>query len=68
VNLAKGAIKAGNMGPDKSIAIRDYVAAFLDTNLLGKPSDRLLTGPSLDYLDAAITTRHESVCSGSTGK
>jgi len=34
------------MGPDKTIAaMRDYIAAFLDTNLLGKPSDRLLTGP-----------------------
>ncbi len=66
--LAKGAIKAGTMGPDKAIAaIRDYVAAFLDTNLLGKPSVRLLTGPSSDYPDAAITTRGESLCRGSTG-
>lgn len=67
--LAKGAIKAGNMGPDKAIAaIRDYVAAFLDANLLGKPPDRVLTGPSPDYPDAVVTTGNESLCSGGTGR
>jgi dienelactone hydrolase len=66
--LAKGTIKSGAMGPDKTIAaLRDYVAAFLDANLLGKPSDRLLTGQSSDYPDAALTTRQEPLCIGSTG-
>jgi dienelactone hydrolase len=63
--LAKGAIKAGNMGPDRAIAaIRDFVVAFLDADLLGKPPDRLLTGPSPDYPDAVVTTGKESLCSG----
>jgi dienelactone hydrolase len=66
--LAKGAIKTGAMGPEKTIAaIRDYIAAFLDRNLRGKPSDRLLSGLSSKYPDAVVTTRDESFCSGSTG-
>jgi dienelactone hydrolase len=60
--LAAGSIKTGTMGPDKTIAaIRNYVAAFLDANLLGKPSDPLLTRPSSEYPDAAVTTRKESL-------
>jgi predicted dienelactone hydrolase len=60
--LAAGSIKTGTMGPDKTIAaIRNYVAAFLDANLLGKPSDPLLTGPSSEYPDAAVTMRKESL-------
>jgi dienelactone hydrolase len=66
--LAKGAIKTGTMGPDKTIAaVRDYVAAFLDASLRGKPLDRLLTGPSSNYPDAAVTTREQALCRGSTG-
>jgi predicted dienelactone hydrolase len=58
--LAAGAIKTGTMGPDKTIAaIRKYVAAFLDANLLGKPLDPLLSGPSSEFPDAAVTTRKE---------
>jgi dienelactone hydrolase len=58
--LAAGAIKTGTMGPDKTIAaIRNYVAAFLDAHLLGKPLDPLLIGPSADYPDAAVTTGKE---------
>jgi dienelactone hydrolase len=61
--LAKGAIKAGAMGPEKTItAIRDYIAAFLDTNLRGKPADPLLSGPSSDYPDAAVTTHKQLLC------
>jgi predicted dienelactone hydrolase len=60
--LAAGAIKTGTMGPDKTIAaIRNYVAAFLDANLLDKPLDPLLTGPSSEFPDAAVTTRRESL-------
>jgi dienelactone hydrolase len=61
--LAKGAIKTGAMGPDKTIAaVRDYVAAFLDASLRGKPFDRLLTGPSSNYPDAAVTAREQALC------
>jgi predicted dienelactone hydrolase len=58
--LAAGAVKTGTMGPDKTIAaIRNYVAAFLDANLLGKPLDPLLAGRSSEFPDAAVTTRKE---------
>jgi len=58
--LAPGTIKTGTMGPDKTItAIRNYVAAFLDAHLLGKPPDSLLTGPSAEFPDATVTTRKE---------
>jgi hypothetical protein len=58
--LAAGAIKTGDMGPDKTIAaVRDYIAAFLDTNLLGKPADPLLTGPSSECRDAEVITQNE---------
>jgi dienelactone hydrolase len=61
--LARGAIRTSAMGPDKTIAaIRDYIAAFLDTNLRGKPFDPLLTGPSADYPDAAVTTQKQLLC------
>ncbi len=62
--LAKGAIKTGAMGSDKTMtAIRDYVAAFLDSNLWGKRSGALLTGSSADYPDAEVTTQTQSLCS-----
>jgi len=58
--LAVGAVKTGSMGPEKSItAIRNYVAAFLDAHLLGKPIDPLLAGPSSEFPDATVTTRKE---------
>jgi predicted dienelactone hydrolase len=58
--LAVGAVKTGSMGPEKSIAaIRNYVAAFLDVHLLGKPIDPLLAGPSSEFPDATVTTRKE---------
>ena len=61
--LARGAVKSGEMGPDKTIAaIRGYVAAFLDVNLLGKPVVPLLTGPSSDFPDAVVATKEQSVC------
>jgi hypothetical protein len=62
--LAEGAIKTGSMGLEKSIAaLRDYIGAFLDANLRGKPFDPLLTGPSSDYPDAEVTTETQSMCS-----
>ena len=60
--LARDAIKTGTMGSEKTIAaVRDYIAAFLDANLLNKPFDPLLTGPSSDYPDAEVTTQNNSL-------
>ena len=51
--LAKGAIKTGTMGSEKTIAaIRDYIAAFLDANLRGQPQELLLNGVSGEFPDA----------------
>jgi dienelactone hydrolase len=61
--LAKGAIKTGTMGPDKTIAaVRDYVAGFLNENLRSGPANRLLAGPSADYPDAEVTTQGQVLC------
>src|SRR5438876_9673218 len=63
--LAKGAIKTGTMGPEKTVAaIRDYIAAFLDTNLRSEPEGPLLTGPSAEYPEASLTTRSPSLYGG----
>ncbi len=60
--LAKGAVKAGSMGPDKAVAaIRNYIAAFLDTYLRGRPTNPLLTGSSPDYPDATVTLQDQSL-------
>jgi len=61
--LAKGAIKTGTMGTDKTIAaMRDYVAAFLDANLRERPLDPLLAGPPSVYPDAVVTSRDGTLC------
>ena len=58
--LAKGAIKTCPMGAEKTIAaIRDYIAAFLDANLLDKPMDPLLAGPSSEYPDVEVITQDQ---------
>jgi len=58
--LANGAIETGAMGTGKTIvAIRSYVAAFLDAHLLGKPTDPLLGGPSSEFPDATVTTQNQ---------
>jgi dienelactone hydrolase len=58
--LATGAIRTCPMGPEKTIAaVRDYIAAFLDANLLDNPVDPLLTGPSSEYPDAEVTTQNQ---------
>ncbi len=60
------AIQTGTMGPEKTIAaIRNYIAAFLDANLLRKPQDLLLAAPSSEYTDAAVTTREQPLCDDS---
>ena len=62
--LAKGAIKTGSMGAEKTIeALRNYIAAFLDANLRETSLEPLLVGPSADYPDAEVTTQKESLCS-----
>jgi dienelactone hydrolase len=61
--LAKFAIQTGPMGPERTVsAIRDYVAAFLDTNLRQRPQDPLLTGPSANYPDAVVITKEQLMC------
>jgi len=55
--LAKGAIKTGTMGSQKTVAaIRDYVAAFLDANLRGQPPDPLLNGAPSEFPDVKLIT------------
>lgn len=62
--LAKYTVKTGTMGPEKTIeALRNYIATFLDANLRGRQFDPLLTGPSSDYPDAAVTTQKQLLCS-----
>jgi len=66
--LAKGAIQTGTVGMESTIAaIRNYIAAFLETNLRGNPTDPLLKGESSDDRDVEITTEAQSPC-GKTGK
>ena len=61
--LARYAIKSGTMGPEKTIvAVRDYVAAFLDANLRGLPASPLIRKNSREYPDVVITTQQESPC------
>ena len=61
--LTKDAVRTGPMGPQKTMsAIRDYVAAFLDTNLRGEGAGPLLNEPSQDYPDARVTGRDQSLC------
>jgi dienelactone hydrolase len=56
--LAMGAVETGTMGPQKTIeAVRNYVAAFLEENLVGRPRDVLLTEPAVNYPDAVVTLR-----------
>lgn len=61
--LAKGVIKTGNMGPEKTIAaVRDYIATFLDANLRGERLSPMMIGPSADYPDVAVTRREQPLC------
>jgi predicted dienelactone hydrolase len=62
--LAKGAVKTGTMGPDKTIAaMREYIAAFLDANLREVPlDDPRLTSPSRDYPDAVVMSPGRPLC------
>jgi hypothetical protein len=58
--LARGTVKTGSMSPETTVAaIRNYVAAFLDAHLQGRPADRLLQRPSPEYPDAQLTLQHQ---------
>jgi predicted dienelactone hydrolase len=62
--LAKGAIKTGNMSPEKTIAaLRQYIAAFLDANVRGEPPSPRMIGLASDYPDAHLTTQAQFACS-----
>jgi dienelactone hydrolase len=61
--LAKGEVKTGAMGPEKTVAaLRGYIAEFLDANVRGQTPDPLLAGPSSEYPDAVVTTQKQSLC------
>jgi len=61
--LAKGAIQTGTVSMESTVeAIRNYISAFLDTNLKGNPTDPLLEGPSSNYPDVEVTTPTQSPC------
>jgi dienelactone hydrolase len=60
--LAKGAIHTGTMDTERTVeAIRNYVAAFLESSLQGGRLDPLLSGPSAEYPDAEVTTQTRSL-------
>jgi pimeloyl-ACP methyl ester carboxylesterase len=66
--LANGAINTGTVGMEKTVAaMRNYIAAFLDVNLTGKPTDLVLTGLSSDYPDVEVTTSAQSPCGEAQG-
>jgi hypothetical protein len=47
--LAHGAIGTGRMTPEQTVAAtRESITAFFDSQLLGKPIDRLLMRPSAE--------------------
>ena len=56
-------VETGTMGPEKTIAaIRNYVAAFFEASLSGKPPGLLLNGLSTTYADATVTTGSRPLC------
>jgi predicted dienelactone hydrolase len=57
------AAAVGSMGRERTIAaLRNYVATFFDSHLLGKPRDALLSGRSSRYPDAVLTSQSQSLC------
>jgi predicted dienelactone hydrolase len=60
--LAPGAVETGTIGPQKTIAaVRNYIAAFLDTNLSDRPPDPLLSGPAAEYPNVVVTLRNQAL-------
>lgn len=61
--LAKDTVHTGTMGPEKTLsALREYVAAFLDSNVRGEPVAPFLKGPSADYPDARVIAQEQGLC------
>jgi predicted dienelactone hydrolase len=61
--LARGAVKTGTMGSDKSIsAIRNYVADFLDTSLRDYSANPRLTQGSSEYPDVKVNSPAQDLC------
>jgi dienelactone hydrolase len=56
--LASGAVETGKMSEEETVAsIRDFIAAFLDANLRGKPADSILLGSSPKSRGVRVTTQ-----------
>ena len=61
--LAKGAIQTEAAGPEGTIAaIRDYIAAFLDTKLRQRALGPPLRDPSAVYPDAVVRMEDQRLC------
>jgi dienelactone hydrolase len=61
--LASDAFGTGVAGPAQTVAaIRDYVAAFLDTHLQNKPPSPLLAKSSAQYPAAVLTGPQQALC------
>jgi hypothetical protein len=55
--------RSGAMSIETTIsAIREYVAAFLGTNLRHEPRRPLLSGASARFSGAAVTTQNQPLC------
>ena len=55
--------QTGSMGAEKTMAaMRNYIAAFLNYVLLGGSKSSLLTSPSADYPDIALTNEKQALC------
>jgi dienelactone hydrolase len=53
----------GGMGRQRTItALRNYIAAFFDTNLRGRPPNALLSAPSAKYPDAIVSNQTLAPC------
>jgi hypothetical protein len=60
--LARYAIQTGRMSPrEMSATVRDYIAAFLDTNLRGEQAGSLLKGTSPRHPGAVVTTQEQGL-------
>jgi predicted dienelactone hydrolase len=58
--LARGAVNTGDQSPERAVsAIRDYVAAFLDVHLRGRPAGQLLQERSPAYPTVEITLQQQ---------
>jgi dienelactone hydrolase len=62
-DLPEMAATVGGMGRERTIAaLRNYIAFFFDSHLLGKPQEALLNGWSSSYPDAIVTSQSPALC------